>query len=136
MAYRANFGPRELTVIWPDFVSWNSNSSQSVTAHATARALGLPAAIDAGFLNGKEVTTLMRDVIDSINVKDRALVSQGYLLGFKCWFDPAANSKDSLKDGQAWVDYAYTPVPPLENLNLRQRITDRFLIDFAAKVNA
>jgi phage tail sheath protein FI len=222
VAYRANFGQRELMVIWPDFVSWNSNSSKSVTAHATARALGLRAAIDeqtgwhkslsnvvvqgvqgisqdvywdlqnpatdAGFLNGKEVTTLirregfrfwgsrtcasdklfafenytrtaqvladtmaeaqlwamdqpmhptlMRDVIDSINAKGRALVSQGYLLGFECWFDPAANSKDSLKDGQAWVDYAYTPVPPLENLNLRQRITDRFLIDFAAKVNA
>jgi hypothetical protein len=27
-------------------------------------------------------------------------------------------------------------VPPLENLLLRQRITDRYLVDFAARVNS
>ncbi|MXC54299.1 phage tail protein, partial [Escherichia coli] len=28
-------------------------------------------------------------------------------------------------------DYDYTPVPPLENLMLRQRITDQYLVNFA-----
>jgi hypothetical protein len=30
----------------------------------------------------------------------------------------------------------YTPVPPLEDLTLRQRITDRYLMNFAESVNA
>lgn len=34
------------------------------------------------------------------------------------------------------IDYDYTPVPPLENLLLRQRITDRYLADFAGRITA
>jgi phage tail sheath protein FI len=41
------------------------------------------------------------------------------------------NSKDTLKAGRLLLDYDYTPVPPLEDLTLRQRITDRYLADFA-----
>ena len=37
---------------------------------------------------------------------------------------------------QLLIDYDYTPVPPLENLTLRQRITDRYLADFASRINA
>jgi phage tail sheath protein FI len=80
--------------------------------------------------------TLMRDIVEGIQAKGRELVASGYLLGFNAWFDPAANDKDTLKAGKAWIDYDYTPVPPLENLMLRQRITDRYLVDFAAKLNA
>ncbi|STH58795.1 tail sheath protein [Escherichia coli] len=46
------------------------------------------------------------------------------------------NDKDSLKAGKLTIDYDYTPVPPLENLMLRQRITDRYLVDFASRVSA
>ena len=38
MAYRENFSQRELMVIWPDFISWNTTANQSETAYATARA--------------------------------------------------------------------------------------------------
>ncbi len=31
------------------------------------------------------------------------------------------------------IDYDYTPVPPLENLMLRQRITDQYLLDFSSR---
>ncbi|GCI47222.1 phage tail protein [Escherichia coli] len=34
------------------------------------------------------------------------------------------------------IDYDYTPVPPLENLMLRQRITDQYLVNFASQVSA
>ena len=44
--YRDEFGARELMLIWPDFVSWNTTTSASEIAHATARALGLRAKID------------------------------------------------------------------------------------------
>ncbi|MDU2883269.1 MAG: phage tail protein, partial [Enterobacter sp.] len=40
----------------------------------------------------------------------------------------------TLKAGQLMLDYDYTPVPPLENLMLRQRITDRYLMDFSSQV--
>ncbi|MGW8234480.1 phage tail sheath C-terminal domain-containing protein, partial [Klebsiella pneumoniae] len=60
----------------------------------------------------------------------------GYLIGGDCWIDDSVNDKDSLKAGKLWIDYDYTPVPPLENLMLRQRITDRYLVDFTTRVSA
>lgn len=56
----------------------------------------------------------------------RSPVNQGYLIGGDCWIDDSVNDKDTLKAGKLWIDYDYTPVPPLENLMLRQRITDRY----------
>lgn len=218
--YRKNFSQRELMLIYPDFLSWDSVKNAEANAYATARALGLRAKIDqeigwhktlsnigvngvtgisadvswdlqdpatdAGLLNKNDITTLIRedgfrfwgsrtcsddplfafenytrtaqvladtmaeahmwavdkpmtptlvkDMIDGINAKMRSLTTQGYLLGGECWFDPDANSKEELKDGQLAIDYDYTPVPPAENIKLRQRITDRYLMDFASKI--
>ncbi|MGL5433501.1 MAG: phage tail sheath C-terminal domain-containing protein, partial [Plesiomonas shigelloides] len=78
--------------------------------------------------------SLVRDIVEGINAKLREMVSQGYLLGGRCWVDPAINTKESLKAGKLLLDYDYTPVPPLENMMLRQRITDKYLMDFASKV--
>lgn len=222
MAYRENFSQRELMVIWPDFIAWNTTANQSETAYATARALGLRAKIDtdtgwhktlsnvgvngvtgisasvfwdlqqtgtdADLLNEACVTTLIRkdgfrfwgnrtcsddplfafenytrtaqviadtmaeahmwandkpltpvlvrDIIAGINAKFRELVSAGYLLGASCWYDDTANDKETLKAGKLFIDYDYTPVPPLEDLTLRQRITDSYLANFAASVNS
>lgn len=80
--------------------------------------------------------SLPKDIIESINGWFRSMTSQGYLIGGGSWFDPAPNDTDTLKSGKTYIDYDYTPVPPLENLMLRQRITDRYLADFAARVNA
>ncbi|WP_312958751.1 phage tail sheath protein [Stutzerimonas nitrititolerans] len=222
IAYRDGFGARELMLIWPDFVNWDTATNADAPASAVARALGLRAkldqqvgwhktlsnvpvngvsglnkdiywdlqnpATDAGLLNANEVTTLIRrdgfrfwgsrtcsadplfafenytrtaqvladtmaeahfwavdkpmhaslirDIVEGINAKFRELVRGGYLIGGECWFDPAANDKDTLKAGKAFIDYDYTPVPPLEDLTLRQRITDRHLVTFAAGIKA
>lgn len=222
IAYRDGFGARELMLIWPDFVNWDTTTNADAPASAVARALGLRAkldqqvgwhktlsnvpvngvsglskdiywdlqnpATDAGLLNANEVTTLIRregfrfwgsrtcsadplfafenytrtaqvladtmaeghfwavdkpmhaslvrDIVEGINAKFRELIRGGYLLGGECWFDPAANDKDTLKAGKLFLDYDYTPVPPLEDLMLRQRITDRYLVDFAAGIKA
>lgn len=80
--------------------------------------------------------SLARDIIESIRAKFRELVSQGYLIGGDAWYDDTVNTKDTLKAGKLAIDYDYTPVPPLENLVLRQRITDRYLIDFAQRIAA
>ncbi|WKZ83949.1 phage tail sheath protein [Ralstonia pickettii] len=222
VAYRQNFGARELMVLWPDFVGWDSAANDEHTLWATARAVGLRAKIDnevgwhktlsnvpvngvtglsrdvywdlqnpatdAGYLNSHDVTTLVhqngfrfwgsrtcsadklfafenytrtaqvladtmaeahmwandlpmtpslvRDILAGVNAKLRSLVRNGYLLGGEAWFDPAANGKESLKSGQLAIDYDYTPVPPLEDLTFRQRITDRYLMQFADAVKA
>ncbi|MFP3567314.1 phage tail sheath protein [Paraburkholderia sp. SIMBA_030] len=221
-AYRKQFSQRELMVIWPDFVGWNTSTNAYDTVDATAIALGLRAKIDeetgwhktlsnigvngvtgisrdvfwdlqdpatdAGYLNEQDVTTLVnskgfrfwgsrtcsddplfafenytrtaqvladtmaeahmlyvdkdlhpslvRDMIESVNAKFRELIRNGYLIGGEAWFDESANDKDSLKAGKLAIDYDYTPVPPIENLMLRQRITDRYLADFASRVSA
>lgn len=80
--------------------------------------------------------TLARDIIDGINAKMRELVRNRYLIGGGAWFDPTKNDKESLKAGKLWVSYDYTPVPPLENLMFEQKITDDYLIDFAAQMAA
>lgn len=220
--YRQNFGARELMLIWPEFVAWDSSVNAAVAAHAVARAMGLRASIDqatgwhktlsnvevqgvtgiskdvfwdlqnpdtdAGYLNSREITTLIRrngyyfwgsrtcsadplfqfenytrtaqvladtmaeahmwamdkplhptlarDIIEGIKAKGRELVSGGYLMGFDCWLDDASNTVDTLKAGKLRIDYHYTPVPPLEDLGFYQRITDQYLADFAARVNA
>ncbi|EKN6302259.1 phage tail protein, partial [Yersinia enterocolitica] len=218
MLYRDNFSQRELMLIWPDFLSWNTTANSTDIAYATARALGLRAKIDqetgwhktlsnvgvngvtgisasvywdlqtvgtdADLLNQACVTTLIRkdgfkfwgsrtcsddplfafenytrtaqiladtmaeaqlwaidrpmhptlvkDMIGSINAKFREMKSAGLIIDGACWYDDSANDKDTLKAGKLFIDYDYTPVPPLEDLTLRQRITDKYLVNFAA----
>ncbi|HHL2728589.1 TPA: phage tail sheath protein [Yersinia enterocolitica] len=222
MLYRDNFSQRELMLIWPDFLSWNTTANSTDIAYATARALGLRAKIDqetgwhktlsnvgvngvtgisasvywdlqtvgtdADLLNKACVTTLVRkdgfkfwgsrtcsddplfafenytrtaqiladtmaeaqlwaidrpmhptlvkDMIGSINAKFREMKSAGLIIDGTCWYDDSANDKDTLKVGKLFIDYDYTPVPPLEDLTLRQRITDKYLVNFAAAVNS
>lgn len=45
-AYRDGFGQRELMLIYPDFVNWDTTNNEERTASAVARALGLRAQID------------------------------------------------------------------------------------------
>ncbi len=85
-------------------------------------------------IDGTLTPSLTRDIIESINAKLRSMTTQGYLLGGECWFDAKVNAKEELKSGKLYIDYDYTPVPPLENLLLRQRITDRYLLDFSSKI--
>lgn len=79
---------------------------------------------------------LASDIVAGIDAKLKELTAQGYLLGGACWFNDDLNTETTLKDGQLWLDYDYTPVPPLEQLGLRQTITDRYLIDFSKKITA
>jgi phage tail sheath protein FI len=80
--------------------------------------------------------SLVKDIIEGINAKLRELTRQQYILDGRAWFDPELNSPEVLKAGKLYIDYDYTPVPPLENLMFQQRITDRYLVDFAERVAA
>lgn len=210
---RADYGARELMLIYSDFTGWSGN--------AVARAMGLRARLDeevgwhktisnvpvlgvtgitrpvswdlqdpstdAGLLNQAQVTTLIRsngfrfwgsrtcsaepafafesstrtgqviadtiadglmwaadkplhpslarDILEMINAEFRSLQAAGRILGGQAWLDDQLNTAGSLASGQLQIDYDYTPVPPLEDLTLRQRITDRYAADFATRVN-
>lgn len=220
--YRENFSQRELMVIFPDFLAWDTTTNETATAWATARALGLRAKIDqtvgwhktlsnvgvngvtgvsasvswdlqepatdANLLNKAGVTTLIRndgfkfwgnrtcsddplflyenytrtaqvladtmaeahawamdkpitptlirDIVSGINAKFRELKNNGYIVDGSCWYDPESNETATLKVGKLYIDYDYTPVPPLENLTLRQRITDTYLANLSDAVNS
>ena len=52
------------------------------------------------------------------------------------WFSEEPNDAETHTAGKLYIDYDYTPVPPLENLTLRQRITDKYLANLVTSVNS
>lgn len=85
-------------------------------------------------VDGPMNPSLIKDILEGINSKFREWKSLGYLIDGQAWFDPEPNTPEVLYSGKAYIDYDYTPVPPLENLNFRQRITNRYLVDFAQRI--
>ncbi len=223
IADRATASGRELMLLWPNFLAFDSKAATNATGFAVAYALGLRAKIDqeqgwhrslsnvpvngvvgltrdvgfdvqdptceANLLNNKQITALIRtsdgfrfwgcrtcspdplfafesatraaqviadtiaagmmwaidkplkpslvkDIVETINGKLRELVAAGQLLGGRAWFDATKNTVATLQAGKLTIDYDYTPVPPLENLMLNQRITGEYFQDFAAAVAA
>lgn len=76
--------------------------------------------------------SLITDIVDGINAKFRELKSQDYIIDATAWVDPDKNGVESLEAGKLFIDYDYTPVPPLESLNLIQKITNDYLIQLVA----
>ncbi|EBY1954636.1 phage tail sheath protein [Salmonella enterica] len=79
---------------------------------------------------------LAKDIVEGVRAKFRQLKTLGYLIDGDCWYDDSVNTAETLKSGKLLIDYDYTPVPPLENLLFRQRITDRYLVNFGQKLAA
>lgn len=216
--YRANFDARELMLLWPDVLAFNSATGATEVFPASAFAVALRAAIDestgfqktlsnvaisgitglaksvtfdlmsmstdAGLLNQSGITALIRNngfkfwgnrttasdpnyafetatrtgqvlidtiasgldwamdqplipslvttITEEINNELRLLVSQGKLIGGKCWFDTDKNTAANLAAGKLYISYNFTPVAPLENLSITQTITDSYYADFSA----
>jgi hypothetical protein len=79
---------------------------------------------------------LVKDIVEGVNRKMQEWTRYGYLIGGTAWYDPDANTADTLSAGRIAIDYDYTPVPPLEDLMFKQRITDRYWMDFNAAILA
>lgn len=211
--YRAEFGDRELELIWPDFTGFDGQ--------AVAAALGLRAMIDetvgwhkslsnvavagvtgiskdvnfdirdsstlAGVLNENQVTALVRmngyrywgnrttsdeplfafevatrsaqaiqdaiadglawaidkpmtvglvrDIEETINATLRRWTNEGRIIGGRAWFDTNLNPSEQLAAGKLVIDYDFTPVAPLEGLQLNQRITGKYYAGFGDALN-
>lgn len=107
----------------PQFVFENYTRTAQILADTIAEA---QMSVVDGTLNQQ----LAKDIIESINAKLRQLRTLGYIIGGECWYDNTVNTKETLSAGNLTIDYDYTPVPPLENLVFRQRITDQYLMNF------
>lgn len=90
----------------------------------------------AAFVDKPMTDGLIRDIEETVNAKLAQWVSEGRLIGGSCWFDSAANPAAQLAAGKLVIDYDYTPVAPLEGLQLNQRITDRYYSGFGDLLNA
>jgi phage tail sheath protein FI len=80
--------------------------------------------------------SLVKDILEGINAKFRELKALGCILDGQAWYDETVNESATLKTGRLVLDYDYTPIPPLEDINFRQRITDRYFADFAQRISA
>lgn len=76
--------------------------------------------------------TLINDILEGINAKMRHLKALGYIVDGKAWLDPEKNDVTTLQAGELHLDYDFSPVPPLENLNFYQNITNDYLIQLVS----
>lgn len=90
----------------------------------------------AAFVDKPMTDGLIRDIEETVNAKLAQWVSEGRLIGGRCWFDSAANPAAQLAAGKLVIDYDYTPVAPLEGLQLNQRVTDKYYAGFGDLLNA
>lgn len=78
--------------------------------------------------------SLLRDILETINARFRALTAQGRVIGARAWFDPSVNAAVDLAAGKLAFDYDFTPCAPAEAITLNQRITDRYYGALAAQI--
>ncbi|ABM38606.1 phage tail sheath protein [Polaromonas naphthalenivorans] len=78
--------------------------------------------------------SIVKDILEGVNAKFRSLKNGGYILDGSAWYDEEINTTTTLTAGQLVIDYDFTPLPPIEDLTFRQRITDRYFADFASQV--
>jgi len=107
------------------------------TAVRTAQALRQAIADGLAWAIDKPLTVnLARDIIETINAAFRQLKVEGRIIDATAWYDPSLNNAGQLASGKLVIDYDYTPVAPLENLQLNQRITDKYYASFGDQLAA
>lgn len=79
---------------------------------------------------------LITDIIEGVNAKFRDLKARGYIVNATCYLDPELNSTSTLEAGQVWLNYDYTPVPPLEQLGFYAEITNKYLVELLPSAQA
>lgn len=84
--------------------------------------------IEAPFIDQPMTANLVRDMVESGNALLRRYSnpSEGRIIGGKCWYDASANPADALSAGTLTLDVDYTAVAPMQQLNLRLRITSQY----------
>lgn len=66
-------------------------------------------------------------VLGGVNAFLRRMRAQGAIIDGSAWIDPDLNTATTAGNGELFVDYDFTPVPPAESITFNQRITTRYL---------
>jgi uncharacterized protein len=67
------------------------------------------------------------EVIEGVNAFLRGLVTQGAILGGKCWADPDLNTSAAIANGQIFFDFDFTPVYPAEHVQFRSHLVNDYV---------
>lgn len=67
------------------------------------------------------------EVIEGVNAFLRGLVTQGAILGGKCWADPDLNTALAIANGQVYFDFDFTPVYPAEHVQFRSHLVNDYV---------
>lgn len=78
--------------------------------------------------------SLMIDIINTINAKLAEKVYKGWLLGAQVFIDPKKIEKERVSNGIFAFDYEFTVAPPMENIELNQHVSDRFIVNLTDRV--
>lgn len=78
--------------------------------------------------------SLMIDIINTINAKLAEKVYKGWLLSAQVFIDPKKIEKERVSNGIFAFDYEFTVAPPLENIELNQHVSDRFIVNLTDRV--
>ncbi len=78
--------------------------------------------------------SLMIDIINTINAKLAEKVYKGWLLCAQVFIDPKKIEKERVSNGIFAFDYEFTVAPPLEDIELNQHVSDRFIVNLTDRV--
>ena len=76
---------------------------------------------------------LLQDIIMGVNAKLAEYVAQGRILGARVFISDKQVTAEAIGAGIFGIDYEWTYVPPLENLQFRQHNTGTFFVNLAEK---
>lgn len=79
------------------------------------------------------ITKNLKDtIVDSVNTYMRALKLQGAIINGKCWADSEKNTKESLADGQLYINFDFTAPYPAERITFQSFLTKEYLSEVLA----
>jgi len=90
---------------------------------------------EAPFVGRPMTVGLARSIVETANMRLASYTARGMLMGGRCWLDDSLNPQDQLMGGDLAADYDYGYVAPLAQLALNQRVTGKYYLGFADKVN-
>ena len=151
--YREQFSQREMMVIWPNFICYDTNAGANATVPVGAHAVGMRAKIDAtqgwhktiSNVPVNNVLGMDRDIYFTLQGTDTdadelnaagvtTLIKQD---GYRIWGSRTCDAETYIFESYTRTAQivADTPVPPLENLSLVQEFTDEYFATFSSAVN-
>jgi len=73
--------------------------------------------------------TYVEDVRDGVQAYIDGLVSEGALLGGRCWADPDLNTPANIQQGKVYFNFEFTPPYPAEHITFRSMLVNDYVTE-------